>query len=305
ARLEIAAPHDAAWVSEPRQYYFGPGGTGTAPPLLSAKNRVFALSTYRDMAAMWLQAGDLMDEKANEGISKADSHLSTLFAGKDFGEDILGAIQPEMQLVVARQNFAQAELRPAMKLPSFALAVELRDPDAMRAELRRTFQSLIGFLNVLGAQQGQPQLDLGNEKLDEGEIITATYIPLQDESNLERLPINFNFSPSIAFVGGRAIVSSTKELARELAGLDAGQNGDGQQNTAAMVDFPVLRDILNDNRGPLVAQNMLKEGHSQDEAESEIDTLLTLIGFLNNANAALQFSTDDDALKLALEVNLE
>ena len=34
-----------------------------------------------------------------------------------------------------------------------------------------------------------------------------------------------------------------------------------------MLQFDALREVLADNRGQLVAQNMLKEGHTKEEAE--------------------------------------
>ena len=112
-----------------------------------------------------------------------------------------------MQLVVARQSFEQDGPQPAIKLPAFAAVFKLNDPEMMRAELGRTFQSLIGFLNVIGAMNGQPQLDLDIDKQGEWQVVAASYIPEQD-ANLSRLPINFNFSPTLAFTADDVILSS-------------------------------------------------------------------------------------------------
>ncbi len=126
---------------------------------------------------MWQRAGDLLSEQNNEELAKADSSLTTLFAGKDFGEDILGAFRPEVQVVVARQEFAQDQPIPAIKLPAFGLVAEMKDAAKMQPELRRIFQSLVGFLNILGAMNGQPQLELDMEKNAAAQFVTSSYLP--------------------------------------------------------------------------------------------------------------------------------
>ena len=57
----------------------------------------------------------------------------------------------------------------------------------MQPELRRTFQSLIGFLNIVGAMNGQPQLDLDMEKSEAAQFVTASYLPDPDCQRPARL----------------------------------------------------------------------------------------------------------------------
>ena len=152
--LEAAMPHNAEWIPEEREFFFGPGGEGRSVALPEVPNTLFTLSTYRDVSEMWLRAGDLFDEKVNDGFAEADANLTTLFAGKDFGEDILGSLTPQMGFIATRQDFTDVLPAPAIKLPSFALVLNLREPETMTRELRRTFQSMVGFFNVLGAMEG-------------------------------------------------------------------------------------------------------------------------------------------------------
>jgi hypothetical protein len=251
---------------------------------------------------MWLRAGDLFNERINDGIAQADSSLTTLFSGKDFGEEILGAVQPEIRLVAARQEFAEAQPTPAIQLPAFGIALTLKDPQRMRSEFRRTFQSLIGFLNVVGAMNGQPQLDLDMEQEGDVQLVSATYLP-EPESDREQMPINFNFSPSVAFEADRFIIASTKELARALARSKPSATDQPPGNTAARLNLQVVREILADNRGQLVAQNMLEEGHSKDEAERQIDLLLMLVGFVQDASVELAQRDGQLCLQLDLRLN--
>ncbi len=304
ARLELATPHESDWVSEAREHFFGPQSEGAAPELLAVEDAVFSLSAYRNIAQMWLMAGDLFDEGVNDGLAQADSTLSTFFSGKDFGEDILGAVEPQVQLVVAQQKFAEDRPQPAIKLPAFALAFTLKEPDVMRPELRRIFQSLVGFLNVIGAMNGQPQLDLDMEREGDLQLVTAGYLSGFD-GDPQQAPIQYNFSPTVAFLSNRWIVSSSRDLAHKLAQgllLPAAGDASKETNTQAAANFQVLRDILEDNRRHLVAQNMLEEGHSQEEAEKQIGILLTLLEMLHDAD--LELHTDSTSLRLSLDVNL-
>jgi len=303
ASLVLRSPHDVSWIGEGREYYFGPQGTGRAPQLLQAPNTVMALSSYRDVSGMWLRAGDLFNKEVNDQLASADSTLTTLFSGRDFGEDILGAIKPELQLIVVRQTFEEGRPQPSIRLPAFALVAQLKEPEKMRPELRRIFQSLIGFLNITGAMNGQPQLDLNNEQNGGNQLVTATYAVEVDRPNQTEAKLNYNFSPSLAFADNYVILSSTTPLARQL--IDSAKNTSATSgealNTRAAADAKVLRDILQDNRSHLIAQNMLQSGHSHDEAEKEIDTLLSILQLLRGVE--LRFKADDH-LQLELNVNL-
>jgi hypothetical protein len=305
--LCATTPHDPNWAGEQREYYFGPKGNGHAPPRLLVDGTIVASSAYRDISMMWLRADELFDKQTNEELAKADSGLTTLFAGKDFGQDILGALRPETQLVVARQTFAEGQPTPAIKLPVFGLVAELKDPAKMQPDLRRTFQSLIGFLNVVGAMNGQPQLELDMERIDGAQFVTASYLPDAGAKDQNALKINYNFSPSIAFSGSRFVVASTKAFAHTLATAKTTersmQDGKADLNSDLVLKFDTLRDVLSDNRGQLVAQNMLKEGRNKADAEKRIDSLLAIVGWFDRLNVSLD--TTPQQLRLTLDIALQ
>jgi hypothetical protein len=301
----VSTAFDRSWAGETREYFFGPQGQGVAPNALLANEALLNISAYRDVSGMWLRAGDLFNEKTNEELAKADSVLTTLFGGKDFGEDILGTLQPEVQIVVTRQSFSQGQPAPAIKLPAFALVSDLKEPEKMQPELRRTFQSLIGFLNITGAMNGQPQLELDMEKSDSLQLVMSRYLPDPKAKDPLGLKINYNFSPTIAFAGKRVVIASTQELARQLALAKASEKSAAAVdnrviNTDVALRFDALRDVLADNHGQLVAQNMLKEGQTKEEAELAINTLLELIGWFDRA--ALRLDTNERELRLSVSV---
>ncbi len=304
-QLKISSPHARQW-EPPREYYFGDGQMATAPPLLEVENRLFALSTHRDLSQLWLRSGDLLSDRVLDQLAQADTQLTTFFSGKDFGEDILGSISGEIQFVSKVQEFSDEQPVPAIKLPAFALQFRLKEPEASRADLRRVFQSFIGFINVTGAQNGQPQFDLGMESIGSAQLHSATYVANRNLTDANHVPIFYNFSPTIGFAADNFIIASTTPLARELATQTSG-SGDNRNtetaNTFANLDAQHVKTALEINHGQLVANNMLEKGQSQAAAEEEIGLLLDLIGMLNDAD--FRFDADDQQLQLRLTVKVD
>jgi hypothetical protein len=269
---------------------------------------VFSLSAYRDLGEFWASAPELFDDNINAKFSEVDGTLTTLFAGRDFGQEVLGSLRPEVQIVVARQKLPQADLpAPDIKLPAFAAIHRLKDEAKMRRSLKVSFQSLIGFLNVAGAQNGQPPLELSSETIEGGEMIVGQYLPPVDPEDAQRGKINYNFSPTAAFVGDKLIISSTKALAVELAASAQAEQRDqpagaAQVNTQSRLNSSALRLVLEDNREQLIAQNMLEKGHSREEAEKEIGALLEILSWVRHTGVRL--SHDDRLLRLEWSIAL-
>jgi hypothetical protein len=302
---EFTVPTEVEWFGEARQHYVGPKASGRALPPIELEGSIAALSTYRNISEMWLRAGDLFDQRVNDQLAQADNTLTTLFSGKDFGEDILGAMEPEIRMILTPQAGAAEGLAPAVKLPAFAMVAKLKQPEAMRKELKRIFQSFIGFLNVVGAMEGNPQLDLSSENKDSNPIHWAEYVADADRKYENGWPIQFNFSPAVAFSGDYVIISSTVDLARRLAEceLNVGPESKqslGQANTVLEVDVQAVRDALELNRHALIAQNMLEKGHSRLEASKEIETLMSILELIDRARVDLTFS-DLSSLQLRVD----
>jgi len=151
---------------------------------------------------------------------------------------------------------------------------------------------------------GQPQLDLDMEKTDTAQFVTASYLSDPKAKSAEDVKINYNFSPSIAFTGSRFVVASTKAMAHALSSASTSERPaeDADRVVNANVDlrFDTLKEILTDNRGQLVAQNMLKEGHTKEEAERDIGVLLELVGWFDHLGASLE--TTPSELRLSLDL---
>lgn len=301
--LRLSAPHQPDWVDEKRHYYFGAEGDGRGLAVAEVPETLFTLSTHRDFSEMWLRAGDLYDERINDEFAKADATLTTLFAGRDFGEDILGSFEPESAFIATHQDFSTTLPRPTIKLPAFGIVMTMKEPDKMTRELRRTFQSMIGFFNVIGAMNGQNQLEMDMQKLgNDAELVSSSYIPEEDDRESVDAPIVFNFSPTVGFAGDRFVLASTTELAKQLTTAKVPDPKTIVDNTAAKLRAGVLQTVLTDNREQLIAQNMLSDGNSRDEAEATIALLIDAVGFFRDAS--LRLGQADGQLQVDLSVGM-
>ncbi len=299
---EVAAPFDAKWSGESRQHFFGKQGKGEAPLRLQTKRHLASMAAYRDISQAWLRYSDLMTEKAADGLAQADATLATFFGGKDFGDDILSTLTPQVQLIVSGQDFEEFPLKPTIKLPAFALVGTLRDVKTMKPELRRVFLSFVGFLNVVGAMEGNMQLNFDIQEDDDTSLLTSSFLPIKgkDDQRVDEAPIQFNFSPSVAFRGDRFVISSSKALAKELATAKAVQTT--ASNTDIYADGEQIGAILKQNLESLIGQNMLNEGHTREQAEQEINIILTIVSAIRGAE--LRLVTDDDLIRVKLQLEV-
>jgi hypothetical protein len=315
-RLVASAPHDPAWVKKSREFYFGPQGKGAAPIALRPDQTALSLTTYRDLGGMWMAGPELFDEKGNAELSQADSNLSTLFGGKEFGREILGAFEPDWQVVLARQDYSKASgAVPEIKLPAGAVVFRMKEPEKMQRQLKVAFQSIVGFLNIIGGQNGLPPLDQNTERRGDSLIVSAEYM-LDDAAEYKNGKIYHNFSPTVAVVGDRFIVASTKQFAATLVDAasapasstdadskTADSKTDPPTNTAIEIDAAVVHKLLDDNRAQLIAQNVLEKGHAKEKAAAEIGTLLDVLSWFEKAS--LKLNTPSDRVDLELGVRFK
>jgi len=302
-RLTLIAtlPADPRAIAKSREFYFGAEGNGAAPALLRPQESLLALSMYRDLASLWRHAPDLFDERVNAKMAEAESGLATFFGGRNFRDEILGNLQPGLQLVVARQQFPQAGVTPAIKLPAAAVVLRLKKPAETARVFKITFQSLIGFVNITGGMKGLPPLDLNSEKVGGALIIGTEYVPPDKIESRNEAGIHFNASPTAVFIGDRFILSSARPLAVELAEqVQSESPAAADINTNLLVNVTATHTALTDNREPLIARNMLDRGHDRGAAEREIDGLLRALADVDQSS--VQLTSDGQRLRLSVEI---
>ena len=303
--LSAEMPFEADRIDNKREFFFGPKATGAAPPILEPRDTIVSLSAYRDFGLMWKRAPDLFDDNVNAKFAEAESGLTTLFSGKSFPDDILANLQPGVQMVVTRQRFAEGEVTPQLKLPAVAFVFTMKNPEETSRDFKITYQSLVGFLNIAGAQGGLKEpLEQNVEKLDDITVASATYLPPK-EGDRQAAGIHFNASPTVAFIGDKFILSSSKSLAVELARLFETKTaaGDRGVNSQLLVRGDALRASLEDNRAHLIAHNQTEKGHSRAESEKEIDLLMQFLEVFEEVS--LNMTTDGETLRVSWNLQLQ
>lgn len=310
--LAVATPFDKAWVSEAEQFFFGPDVRGNALPPLELPNTLGTVTTYRDISSLWLYAGDLFGEKVNDQLAQAESTLTTLFSGKDFGEDILGAFHPEVRMVSTAASFEKDQPVPGVQVPAFALIAQMKEPEKMRKELKRIFQSFIGFVNVAGAMNGQPQFDQDMDKVGNADLLIARYAWDDSHPESKEIPIQYNFTPCLLILGDYMVLSSTEKLARDLVEPLRKEAQSSKELLAIKPDSPVrntylqftgngISEALQQNREQLIANNMLEKGHSREEAEAEFNVLTQILKMVTQLS--VEFEVGQEA-NLNVDMNV-
>lgn len=300
--LTVRAPFDETKISPARQFFFGSDKDRQGFSRLRLKDALVDVTAYRDIGRLWLSKEDLFDENHLSELSQADSTLSTLFSGLDFGEDILGSAKGGFQILARNQDYSRsATPEPDIRVPEFAFVFRMNEDEKIRRRFRVAYQSFIGFLNIQLAQEGNPQLELESEKIGNARVVAATYLP--EEGKEDQGLILYNFSPTIAFADEWFVISSTRQLATDLVTGGADRvDADPGLNTSIRVDGRQLQKILRQNSEQLIAQNMLEEGNDRQEAENQIGLLLDLIGLLKQAG--LELKQTDGNLDLDLTVDI-
>ncbi|HXT60624.1 MAG TPA: DUF3352 domain-containing protein [Pirellulales bacterium] len=302
-RLVAELPRDASQTSAARSWYFAPDAKQGAPAALRPAGTIATLSFFRDLAGLWLAREELFDEKVVAGFAQADTQLGLFFSGRDFGPEVLGELEPGWQFVVARQDYAAEAPVPGVKLPAMALVLQMKHPDEFATQMLVAYQKVVGLTNIVGGQQGQPQLLLSTEDYRGSTISKAVYV-VEKQTSKDKAKLNYNFSPACARAGDRFIYGSTVGIVRQL--IDSLAAGGTTTATADNVSLSFtggpLAAILEDNRELLVSQNMLSEGRTRAEAEAAIDALFKLVKLTEQAGLRLTAEPGSLALEAAIEI---
>ena len=292
-RFSFRTTHNHEWIPERRYYYFGEDGKGMAPSLLHPKGTIASISMYRDLAPWYLLGPELYTPEVNEGIAQADSQLSNFLGGKDFGEDLLGALEPGFQIVVTETEFEEDAPRPDINIPSFALVANLRDPEIIKPELRRQFINFVGFINLLGGMEGGKQLDLDIQNIGDDVFFTTAF--LQPQPN-QPVSLEYNFTPTLVLTDELLILSSTKMLASTLQETkpQKRRNGNGvTTNAQFQLHGSSLTRSLQVNRDILVTQNMLDNGSTRQQAGDQVDLILKLTQLIKMLELKLEHTDSE------------
>jgi hypothetical protein len=287
-----------------------PKGAG-APTLVNVPGTIASLSLWRDLAAAWEARAELLAPEDVQNLAKLDTFAGQFFGGRDFGTGVLGALTSDWRLVVAHQDYQGMSPAPDVKLPAFALVIDVKpDDDEFAQRLKVAFQSFIGLVNLGAAQTKAPPLELGSETFEGVTIATSHFMPLKKAAGDASKPADakppvdtrLNFTPSAAQVGNHFVLSSSAGLARELVKALKTPAKPEDATLLAEADGASLARLVELNRPRLVMQNMLDKGHDKDQAEAQIGLLSSLLRYLGHGRLSVRDGAD--ATRLGLEFSL-
>ena len=220
-----------------------------------------------------------------------------------------------MRLVIATQDYDAMTPKPDVRLPAFALVLDLKpdDPDFAQ-RLKVAFQSFVGLVNLGAAQSKAPPLELGSEEFEGVTIATSHFVLPKPTGNKETdkapepaaaepVHLRHNFSPSAVQVGDHFVISSSKGLARELVKALKAPAGKPEDATlVAEADGPTLATLIDLNKTRMAMQNMLDKGNDRRKAEDEIALIAALLRYLGHGRGTVQDAPD--ATRVGLEFTL-
>ena len=251
---------------------------------LTVPRQIAALNVHRDLAAFYGSKDALFPERTS-GLIFFENMMGIFFSGRNLTDEVLAELQPQVQLVVARQEYDQRIGVPEPQLPAFALVFELRHPDKFGEVVEEAWQKALGLVNFTRGQKAQPGLILDRAE-HHGSRVTLAKFSSKEIEDRSHLDTRFNFCPSLALANNRAILSSTDQLARDL--LDAmnttsAEPGAGRSHTAMRLTGSELARLMRANRMALVRDDMVKKGKTQEESEAGIDIFTALVGSVDQA----------------------
>ncbi len=264
-------------------------GSGILPNL-SVPRQIAGLSFYRDLHSFYAAKDKLFPDRTS-GLIFFENMMGIFFSGRDLTDEVLAQTRPEIRFVVASQKYHPAIGTPEIQFPAFAAVLKLRHPKEFDEVVEEAWQKALGLVNFTRGQQALPGLIMSRPAY-QGTTFTAAHyssVGLKDRTKLHQ---RYNVSPSLAMPGEYLILSSTAELAQDLMDSLAREKQNPpppipQSHSLLELDGRQLAAILEANRDSLVRGNMIKSGKTQEAAQSEVDTILTVVKAFSQVKLSL------------------
>jgi hypothetical protein len=283
-----------------------PGETGI-PPNLNVPRELLAISMWRDLGEFYSQKETLFPEKTSGGIL-AENFLEIFFTGRDLSQEVFRKFQPQVRLVVARQQYDPAVGTPVEQYPAAALIFRVaQNVEDFSEVLEEAWQKAVGLTNFTRGQTAEPGVLLDRESYG-GVRFTYGAFSVRGEKDRAHLPARFNFRPAIVRDGPYIILSSTDGLAKDL--IDAVNHEDARnlaQKSGAHTLVEVTRPeeivaLLNVNRTAMIRQNVLSSGKKPEQATLEFDRNTAWFSRLEHARLTISAASKGQQADLELDL---
>lgn len=289
---ERAGPRAFAW----------PAGDDGALAHPDVPRQLASLSVYRDLRDFYSNKDALFPERTSQLIF-FENMMGIFFSGRDIAEDVMGAVDPHVRLVVAEQAYDPAIGTPSTQIPAVALVFRMRDPERFGLVAEEAWQKMLGLVNFTRGQKAQPGLII--DRLEHAGVrYSCAAFSHAEERDRNNLDIRFNFRPSVAYHRDYLIFSTTDGLANDL--IDALEKPPAKPvagiNSQLRIDGARLASLIVANRESLIRDNMVKKGQTREEAEKGVAVLSAIARTLGTT--ALRMGAPDGKMIAELAVSL-
>jgi hypothetical protein len=97
-------------------------------PIPHPPELIAGLTVYRDFGEWYRRREELLQPQVLPGFDKFESGLGNLLPDKDFSADVLPLLGNNFTIVAAPQSYDHLDGEPGVKLPGFAVVIELAKP---------------------------------------------------------------------------------------------------------------------------------------------------------------------------------
>jgi hypothetical protein len=302
--IHLASALDAGGLPEKHRSFFPDVISDAMASRLEKRGVLLVGKIHRDLAQWWEQRESLLVPKAAGELIQFSQVMSIVFGGRNFQDEVLPEFGPTITIVSANQKYPDLLQKPRPTIPGFAAVFELKGAKKFGNSMVAAFQTLVGIINADRAQkrkEGGMAMLLKSEKVGHTDLHTvALNLPPEAKPDLP-----YNFTPSMAVVKNRVVVSSSRELAQvlveELAREPAEARGaPAPARDAIHLDAQAVTSILGENLDLIVAQTMMEKGKGKAEAEGEMNAILEVLKRIRDLR--LETSREKDSIHLKLEL---
>jgi hypothetical protein len=275
-----------------------PAGQVASRPLLEPPGVLASASFYLDLAKLWEHRADVLDEQQLKGLNELEKNFQRLLAGANLG-DLLQQVGTQHRLVVVHQAKSVYKTTPAVRLPAFAIVLDMRKPE----KLGRSLEAILRAAALLAGTQVRLKLveeEHGDRTIVGYRLVEGESLP-GDPTNLR-----YNFCPCFVRVGNQFVVSSTMELGHKLVdlleqeakGAAAGSSSPARVQLYAAGGVALLETF----EDQLVAQTVLGQAASPQEARQQVRALGDLVRKLGTLRLETNYGEQDFRFDITLSL---
>src|SRR5262245_46116945 len=152
-----------------------------------------------------------------------------------------------------------------MKIPALALVAGLNHNAEFGPDLVIAIHIVLGLANIGLGQKGQPRLILENDSHKEYEIQAAHFLEKSAKSDGAGIHLRHNFRPACTIAGRYFVLGSTVEIVKDVLDAIGDVNAPPKttpNNIVFEADVAQINGVLEQNKDPLVSQNMVSSGNT-------------------------------------------